>query len=95
MRGRRIRSARAALLPAQRNAEYPPGRQKARNFLQPFARTDIPDDYERKDEQLIVLIQKGTESRLKEVFGIEPGAVPNNDLATPDDEGSVLEGVSS
>ena len=43
---------------------------------------DIPDDYERMDEQLIALIQKGTEFHLKEVFGIEAGATPNDDLVS-------------
>ena len=39
---------------------------------------DIPDEYERMDEQLIALIQKGTEFHLKQVFGIEPNAPPNS-----------------
>jgi len=33
--------------------------------LPPIVSLDIPDDYERMDEQLIVLIQKGTEFHLK------------------------------
>jgi len=52
---------------------------------------DIPDEYERMDEQLIALIQKGTEFYLNEVFGIEPCTAPNGGSVTPDDssEGSV------
>ena|SRR6266498_5065277 len=52
---------------------------------------DIPDEYERMDEQLIALIQKGTEFHLKELFGIEPEAAPNAGPATLDDnsEGSI------
>jgi hypothetical protein len=47
---------------------------------------DIPDEYERMDERLIDLIQKGTEFHLKEEFGIEPGAAPNGRSVTPGDE---------
>ena len=52
---------------------------------------DIPDEYERMDEQLIALIQKGTEFYLNEVFGIEPCTAPNGGSVTPDDssEGSI------
>jgi hypothetical protein len=38
------------------------------------------------DERLIALIQKGTGFHLKEEFGIEPGAAPNDGSARPDDQ---------
>jgi len=41
---------------------------------------DIPDEYERMNEQLIALIQEGTEFYLREVFGIEPGAAADGVL---------------
>jgi predicted protein tyrosine phosphatase len=42
---------------------------------------DIPDDYERMDPELIVLIQNGTEFHLKQEFGIEPRDVPDKSVA--------------
>ena len=47
--------------------------------LPPIISLDIPDQYEYMDEQLIALIQQGTEFHLKQEFGIESSAAPNEE----------------
>ena len=60
--------------------------------LPPIVSLDIPDEYARMNEQLIALIQQGTEFHLKEVFGIAPDAALNDEPATPDDNAEGSEG---
>ena len=44
---------------------------------------DIPDDYERMNEELIGLIQAGTEFNLKQHFNLDPAAAIDSTAVPP------------